>query len=420
MAARKSGLGRGLDALIPVDRIESGFSTVPLDRVDAFEMDEDLHRRREAVEASQQRGIEVAEAQFVLRLGRAFADDEFAGSIAGHHLCDHDAVLRNLAGLGAPFDGQRERFAGARFTVFKDGDLHFDGDALAAEVVALAQIDIPDLPDAVTVTGSDTAVLRAVASLYFAMEIEGTGLTRALSMLAWLYASGGLNLGRGDVATILMEHHRSYEARRPSDDRFAAYLRLFGNAPEGAVPFAAGDAVNATFEAEMLDLAEAMHRYANVSALELAPTVALREIRSAARTLVTGLLMRGGGASHYLAEEALELVQRATTVFGDPIVQTALAARGFWSAVDATLRLAQGRARHGPRAPALTGLARSHLIRGRSGLMLLNWLAENAQRMAGMGTLDIPRDAAILAEGTSWLQASFDLLSAQEMAYDAA
>ncbi len=35
MAARKSGLGRGLDALIPVDRPVDGFATVPLDEIDA-------------------------------------------------------------------------------------------------------------------------------------------------------------------------------------------------------------------------------------------------------------------------------------------------------------------------------------------------------------------------------------------------
>jgi ParB family chromosome partitioning protein len=33
MAARKSGLGRGLDALIPVERPESGFTEVPIDQV---------------------------------------------------------------------------------------------------------------------------------------------------------------------------------------------------------------------------------------------------------------------------------------------------------------------------------------------------------------------------------------------------
>jgi ParB family chromosome partitioning protein len=33
MAARKSGLGRGLDALIPVDRPDEGFTTIPVDQV---------------------------------------------------------------------------------------------------------------------------------------------------------------------------------------------------------------------------------------------------------------------------------------------------------------------------------------------------------------------------------------------------
>ena len=31
MAARKSGLGRGLDALIPVDRPASGFAELPIE-----------------------------------------------------------------------------------------------------------------------------------------------------------------------------------------------------------------------------------------------------------------------------------------------------------------------------------------------------------------------------------------------------
>lgn len=35
MAARKSGLGRGLDALIPVERPEEGFATIALDQIEA-------------------------------------------------------------------------------------------------------------------------------------------------------------------------------------------------------------------------------------------------------------------------------------------------------------------------------------------------------------------------------------------------
>lgn len=293
--------------------------------------------------------------------------------------------------------------------------------ALAApSVVALAQIDIPSLHDTLTVDVNDTAILRAVASLYFTMEIESTGLTKALSMLAGLYASGGLNLARGDAAQTLMQHHRGYETRRPSDDRYAAYLRLFGAAPQGAVPYAAGDAVNSGFETDMLQLTESMHRYANMSVLELSPTAGKREIRSGARQLMSGLLIRGGGASHYLAEEALELVQRATAIFGDPTVQAALGQRSFWNAVDATLRLSRGSSLAGARSTAIVRLAQSHLVRGRSGMMLLNWIAENAAVASGVGAFELSRDAAILTEGTAWLQATFDLLSSQEASAHAA
>ncbi len=290
----------------------------------------------------------------------------------------------------------------------------------AVHAVMLTQITLPDLPDPPLAAGPDQSILRAVAPLYFAMEVESTGLTRALSALAGLYASGALRLPRGPQAELLMQHHRDYERRRPTDDRFAAYLRLFGTAPEGAVPFATEGAVNFEFEEAMLRLAEAMHRYANLTPLHLPPTVAQREIRTAARLLGENLVMRGGGASHYLAEEALLLISRATDVFKDRSVQAALAARSLWDAVEATLGLARGVRRRPRPGPGRTGVARAHLTRGRSGMILLEWLAEEAPRLTGLGQVAVARDAAILAQGTEWLEATLTLLSAQEVGTDAA
>lgn len=292
--------------------------------------------------------------------------------------------------------------------------------AASAHAVSLAQITLPDLPDPPLAAGPDRAILRAVAPLYFAMEVESTGLTRALSALAGLYAAGALRLGQGPAAELLMQHHRGYEARRPSDDRYAAYLRLFGMAPEGAVPFAGEGAVNGGFEEAMLRLAESMHRYANLSPLELPPTTAQREIRTAARLLGEALVMRGGGASPYLAEEALSLIQRATKVFGDRAVQAALGARDLWDAVDAALDLANGRPRRAFPGPGRAALARARLGRGRAGMVLLDWIAEEAPRLSGLGQLPVPRDAPILAEGTAWLETTLSLLSAEEAAIHAA
>jgi hypothetical protein len=288
------------------------------------------------------------------------------------------------------------------------------------QAVSLAEISLPALPDPPLAAEHDRAILRAVAPLYFAMEVESTGLTRALSALAGLYAAGALRLGRGPVGELLMEHHRGYEARRPTEDRYAAYLRLFGTAPEGAVPYAAEDAVNSGFDEAMLLLAEAMHRYANLSPLELSASVAQREIRTAARRLGETLVMRGGGASAYLAEEALSLIQRATRVFADREVQAALRTRTLWEAVDAALSLARGQPRRPVAGQERSALARARLGRGRAGMVILDWIAEEAPRLSGLGQLPVPRDAPILAEGTAWLETTLSLLSSEEAQHDAA
>ena len=160
--------------------------------------------------------------------------------------------------------------------------------------------------------------------------------------------TGALRLGPGHVAETLRRHHRNYELRTPTDDRYADYLRLFGTAPEGAVPYATVDPVNAGLDEALLQLAEAMHRYANIGPVDLTPLAAPREIRAAGRALGALLVMRGGGASHYLAEEALGLIGTATEVFRERVLQQALGARDLWGAVQVALDL-QGGASRRPR-----------------------------------------------------------------------
>ncbi len=279
-------------------------------------------------------------------------------------------------------------------------------------LVALALIDLPVLPDVQIADARDGEILHAVAPLYFAMEVEMTGLTAALSRVAGYYASGGLRLPRGPVASKLISHHREYETRRPSDDRYAAYLRLFGSAPEGAVPFAMQGGVNGAFDEDMLQLAEALHRYASLPATELSPNVARREIARAARSLAMTLLAHAGGATHYLADEALALIQRATDIFGDRSLQTALGSARFWDAVSASLSTGHGRP--GFRDPSLTATARQHLARGRAGMILIEWVASQLSDLGGVSQLRLDRSDPVLTEGTRWLEATLDLLSQAE------
>lgn len=102
MAARKSGLGRGLDALIPVDRTESGFATVPLDRVDANPHQPRTHFDAESIEGLSASIKEVGVLQPIVV--RSVGDTGRYELIAGERRCraarlaglsDIPAVIRN-------------------------------------------------------------------------------------------------------------------------------------------------------------------------------------------------------------------------------------------------------------------------------------------------------------------------------------
>lgn len=278
--------------------------------------------------------------------------------------------------------------------------------------VSLALIALPDLPDTPLSRVEDVAILRAIAPLYLALELEQTGLMKAGSILAGLYASGAIRLGQGQSAERLIRFHRGYEARLPSGDRHASYLRLFGSAPEGAAPFATVGAVNTGFEDAMLGLAEAMHRYANTSPLHLNPVAARNAIRSAARALASDLVLRGGGATAYIAAETLKQMQEVIGILSAPDVKAALGARTIWQAVSAVDALGSRRAPGHHLFEQNT--ARQHLQRGRAGVVLIEWLARHAADLFGVGQLRLDRDDPILSQGTTWLEATLSLLTARE------
>ncbi|MEM1237038.1 MAG: hypothetical protein AAGI10_08715 [Pseudomonadota bacterium] len=282
-----------------------------------------------------------------------------------------------------------------------------------AGAVSLALIALPELPDAPLSRPEDAAILRAIAPLYLALEIEQTGLLRAGSTLAGLYASGALRLARGPSAENLMAFHRGYENRLPSDDRHASYLRLFGSAPVGAAPYATPGAVNTGFEEAMLALSEAMHRYANTSPLQLEPVSATNAIRSAARRLASDLVMRGGGATAFIAEETMKQLRDVIAILSAGDVKAALGARTIWQAVAAVEALQAGRP---PGLMVPSPSAQRHLERGRAGVAVVGWLADRASDLFGIGQLRLDRGDPILSQGTAWLEATLSLLTAQEAA----
>ncbi len=85
MAARKSGLGRGLDALLPAGRSEHGYATVPLDRITANPQQPRQHFDDEALEMLAASIREVGVLQpVVVRIGLTEGTFEL---VAGERRC---------------------------------------------------------------------------------------------------------------------------------------------------------------------------------------------------------------------------------------------------------------------------------------------------------------------------------------------
>lgn len=85
MAARKGGLGRGLDALIPVDRPETGFTNVPVDQVVPNPLQPRLRFDEEALDALAASIREVGVLQPIVI--RPAAPDGTYELVAGERRC---------------------------------------------------------------------------------------------------------------------------------------------------------------------------------------------------------------------------------------------------------------------------------------------------------------------------------------------
>ena len=104
MAARKSGLGRGLDSLLPVDRPTSGFSTLPLDRIEPNPQQPREHFDEDALQALADSIVEVGVLQPVV----VRPQGEGYVLIAGERRCRaaRRAGLSEIPAIIRPGDGE--------------------------------------------------------------------------------------------------------------------------------------------------------------------------------------------------------------------------------------------------------------------------------------------------------------------------
>jgi hypothetical protein len=277
------------------------------------------------------------------------------------------------------------------------------GQALALDVLG----DI-NLPDAMPATADDQALIRAVAPLYLAAQLEEAALVPAVETLSALAVSGGLPVDLGPAASLIEGFWRQRNERFHENERRAFFARLFGaDHPDALDAGQSGrQALNTAFEELMINLCESLYKLdeQTLGGKYASPHAQVR-VLTAARNLAENLLNKGGGMTAFAAKEILDVIQTAVQILQQPGVQHAFGARSLWTAV----RAVASRYLH------INPDTSSYVTRGKSGLILLSWLADSLPHLNDNQPL-VTLDHPVIGAATEWLQASLTIREAGSQA----
>ncbi len=276
---------------------------------------------------------------------------------------------------------------------------HYLLDGVHAFARQLSELGVIDLPPVVR-PAADVSHVQAAATLYLAAELEAARLSPAVETLAGLFASGALRL-EGEAAARLYRFWQGRHERFSQQERAAIFARLFGHS--SATRLAVSGSRNREFERHLAALAEA------IVSTQPDPVFGSRPVTDAALAvaasrLVNSLVSRSGGITAFAASDILKTIEQALAILKLRPVQTALGAISVWTAVRAVAR----------RYLDEEVNVGAHVRRGRSGMLILTWVAQVAPQLDAVtpsGRLLSPQHHVYNA-AVAWLQATLDLQGA--------
>jgi hypothetical protein len=259
-------------------------------------------------------------------------------------------------------------------------------------LVALVPVDLPS-------AAVDSDLLRVLGALYLAACFEAAGVIPAAEDLTRLARAGAIRVDLGQAADVVLAFWRTREERASEGERRALYADLFGMPGEVEQ---SGRAPNVEFEEHLLDLCEAIYRFAE--ALGNGVTEVPR-LRRAVQRLSDNLQRATSGMTVMMAEDILKTQKTALELLNHDAIRAALHARDMWAVMEKVDRLLR---RASPnRQP--------HVDRGRAGLTLLVWLASASQELMVRGPSAIRPDEAVVGAAVDWLEASLALGQAADL-----
>jgi hypothetical protein len=269
----------------------------------------------------------------------------------------------------------------------------------SAEAVILPRpgdgTDPIDLPPVLGAAG-DQAQLRTASPLYLCSELESARVLPVVEKLAGLFALGGLQADPGPAAPLLGAFWQKRDERFTAQERMALFARLFGY--EEGPSVGGSEPRNQEFLLNMIDVAGALSHVGSDPIYGRTPS-AEEAVRASAQTLAANLLPRFGCITLFASREIVSALHEAIAILETRAVQAMVGQHTLWGAVSALSRTYLGE------EPDVT----DHLDAGRSGALLLAWVAEvspNVESASGASLL--PQDE-ILAAASAWLSATMAL-----------
>lgn len=246
---------------------------------------------------------------------------------------------------------------------------------------ARAQADLGDieLPDASPAAGVDPALLAPIGPLYLAYQLELAGLLRTAELIAGLFASGSINASLGAAEPLLAAFWRNRRTRLAQQER----VELFGRVFEP-------DAFDPLLDALMQAIAS------------VGDGVAVDEWREAAlveragERLLEFLAARAGGMLAFAARDITAAINDALRFMREPPLLAAFSVHDMWQ----LLQFAAG--------DGDVPLARivQHADLGKSGDVVLGWLASAAHAASLRFDRTTPKFDEIVGAAQRWLAAN--------------
>jgi hypothetical protein len=255
-----------------------------------------------------------------------------------------------------------------------------------------------DLPDVAPRDSGDQAQLRSIASLYLAAQLEKASLVTTVEDLAGLGMTGGLPFDLGKATPLLTAFWHDRNQRFGEKERLAFFARLFGSDDDG--PGAMNSqASNSQFENLMIDLCEGLYKL-DESAIGNQPMPdAVARIETAGLALTENLVQRANGMTAFAARDILHTIQIAIRVLQVMAQAHVFGARTLWDVVRTTA------SRYLNREAEID----TYLQRGRSGMVVLSWMADKVGRFHDAVHPLLGTDNPVIAAAMDWLQSSLSV-----------